>query len=84
MLTPARVLVRHRAHGVLSVRVEPVRTGSRVLRADPAAVVSAVHAWLGAATGPPPTPASLVCEVGPLAVRVRMMAATEDDLGYEL
>ncbi|WP_374230816.1 translation initiation factor 2 [Streptomyces sp. UNOC14_S4] len=48
VLTPERCLVRSRSAGLFSVRVEACRADGRVLRADPGAVVSAVHAWLGA------------------------------------
>ncbi|MEV4438484.1 translation initiation factor 2 [Streptomyces sp. NPDC049577] len=83
VLTPERCLVRHRSGGVFGVRVEPCRRDGRILRADPAAVISAIHAWLGAAPGRT-VPASLVCEVGPLSVRVVLAAADAPDLDYEL
>ncbi|MEV6400509.1 translation initiation factor 2 [Streptomyces sp. NPDC051907] len=83
VLTPTRCLVRHRAAGPLSVRIEPHRVTGRVLRPDPAAVVSAVHAWLGS-TARWAAPVSLVCDTGPLAVRVHLTQADAADLDYEL
>ncbi|MFH8344248.1 translation initiation factor 2 [Streptomyces sp. NPDC018045] len=83
VLTPTRCLVRHRTAGPLSVRIAPHRADGQVLRPDPAAVVSAVHAWLGSAARPEP-PVSLVCDTGPLTVRVHLTAAHATDLGYEL
>ncbi|MFZ4296593.1 translation initiation factor 2 [Streptomyces cinereoruber] len=89
VLTPDRVLLRHHAAGPLSVRVEPCRTAGRVLRADPAAVVSAVHAWLAADTahtapGKGAHPVTLVCDIGGLRVRVHLAPADEADLDHEL
>ncbi|GAA1927910.1 hypothetical protein GCM10009753_71990 [Streptantibioticus ferralitis] len=83
VLSPERCLVRHRSLGPLSVRIEPCRTTDRVLRADPGAVLSAIHAWLGATQQWAP-PVSLVCDIGPLTVRVRLAQADEADLDYEL
>ncbi|WP_256725548.1 translation initiation factor 2 [Streptomyces sp. IMTB 2501] len=83
ILGAERCLVRHRTAGTFTVRVEPVRSGGKVLRADPAAAVSAVHAWLGAVEQPV-TPVSLLCDVGPMAVRVRLEDAAPADLDYEL
>ncbi|WP_116212754.1 translation initiation factor 2 [Streptomyces olivoreticuli] len=83
ILTPERCLVRHRSAGLLSVRVEPCRTTGRVLRADPAAVVSAVHSWLYETPRWAP-PVTLVCDTGPLTVRVRLTPADGADLAYEL
>ncbi|WP_053645952.1 MULTISPECIES: hypothetical protein [unclassified Streptomyces] len=89
VLTPDRVLLRHHTAGTLSVRVEPCRASGRILRADPAAVVSAVHAWLapdatGSAPGEGDPPVTLVCDTGGLRVRVRLSAADGADLDHEL
>ncbi|RLU80674.1 translation initiation factor 2 [Streptomyces griseocarneus] len=107
VLSPERCLIRSRSAGLLSVRVEAHRADGRVLRTDPAAAVSAVHAWLGASpqrTASPQGPASpgtsasshssaspqrtlpvsLVCDIGPLTVRVELAPADEADLSYEL
>ncbi|MDG4533190.1 translation initiation factor 2 [Streptomyces sp. AV19] len=84
LLTPERLLVRHRSAGPLSVRVVPAAVAGRVLRTDPAAALSAVHAWLGTASGAPAAPVTLVCAVGPLSVRVHVGPAEDADLGYEL
>ncbi|MEU9608269.1 translation initiation factor 2 [Streptomyces sp. NPDC048057] len=83
VLTTRRCLLRHRTAGLLSLRLEPHRAGGRVSYADPVAVASAVHAWLG--RGPAPTlPASLLCDTGPVTVRVHLTPVDTDDLNYEL
>nr|WP_232247402.1 translation initiation factor 2 [Kitasatospora azatica] len=85
ILTSERCLLRHRRAGLLSLRIESCRADGRVRRVDPAAVVSAVHAWLGANPGwVPPASASLSCELGPLTVQVELAEADEEDLDYEL
>ncbi|MES9505770.1 translation initiation factor 2 [Streptomyces sp. NPDC000609] len=83
VLTPRRCLVRHRTAGLISIRVEPHREGGRVAHADPTAVVSAVHAWLGARADWS-LPVSLVCDTGPVTVCVSLGPAHADDLDYEL
>ncbi|WP_246430263.1 translation initiation factor 2 [Streptomyces rectiverticillatus] len=83
VLSPERCLVRHRSAGTFSVRIEACRTSDRVRRTDPGAVVSAVHAWLGA-TSQWRLPVRLFCDIGPLTVRVRLAPADEADLAYEL
>ncbi|WP_171162514.1 translation initiation factor 2 [Streptomyces sp. I05A-00742] len=83
ILTPERCLVRHRSAGLFSVGIEPRRTGGRVLRVDPAAVISAVHAWLATASERT-VPVTLVCDVGPLSVRAVLTPADRSDLDYEL
>ncbi|WP_405393164.1 translation initiation factor 2 [Streptomyces sp. NBC_01102] len=83
ILSPRRCLLRHRTAGLLSLRVEPQRDRGMVSHVDPTAVVSAVHAWLGAGTNAS-LPVSLLCDTGPAAVRVHLSAAHEDDLDYEL
>ncbi|WP_445402288.1 translation initiation factor 2 [Streptomyces sp. LE64] len=83
VLTPGRALLRSRTAGTFSLRVEPHRAAGRVAHADPAAVASAVHAWLGpGAAGTPP--GSLWCDTGPLSVRVHLAPAEPDDLDYVL
>ncbi|MFJ3214965.1 translation initiation factor 2 [Kitasatospora sp. NPDC086801] len=87
VLTSERCLIRHRVHGLFSVQVEPHRAGGRVSRVDPVTVVSAVHAWLGAATtatAVTAVPVVLECETGPLTVRVRLCPPTVEDLDHEL
>ncbi|WP_282697305.1 translation initiation factor 2 [Streptomyces sp. CC208A] len=84
VLDRRRILVRHRSAGVFTARVEPDRSGGRASYPDPSAVVSAVHARLGdARTGPVPG-MTLVCDTGPVAVRVHLDTAHADDLLYEL
>ncbi|WP_432012728.1 translation initiation factor 2, partial [Streptomyces cucumeris] len=83
LLSPHRCLIHSRAAGLFSVRVEPCRVGGRVVRTDVSAVVSAVHAWM-AGTADWTTPTSLICEIGSLAIRVRLLPADSADLDYEL
>ncbi|GGZ13083.1 hypothetical protein GCM10010387_01320 [Streptomyces inusitatus] len=83
VLTPRRCLLRHRAAGLFSLRLEPHRDAGRVSYADPAAVASAVHAWLGTGASHAP-PVSLLCDTGAITVRVHLETAVADDLDYEL
>ncbi|MFK4614852.1 hypothetical protein ABH930_005558, partial [Kitasatospora sp. GAS204A] len=83
ILTPERCLVRHRSAGLLSVHIGVRNADGRVLRVDPAAALSAVHAWLADATGPT-AQATLTCTVGPITVEVRVTQPDEADLDYEL
>ncbi|MDQ0989515.1 translation initiation factor 2 [Streptomyces sp. V3I7] len=84
ILSRTHCVIRHRTTGrAYRVHIEPCRTGGQILRPDPAAVVSAVHAWLGS-TARQTTPTSLVCDVGTLTVRVHLDEADATDLDYEL
>ncbi|MFI6157180.1 translation initiation factor 2 [Kitasatospora sp. NPDC051170] len=85
VLSAERCLLRHRSHGLFSIRVEPRRAGGRVSRIDPVAAVSAVHAWLGA-TAPAASadPVVLTCEAGPLSVLVHLGPPSPADLDHEL
>ncbi|WSV69352.1 translation initiation factor 2 [Streptomyces sp. NBC_01012] len=82
VLTPGRCLVRHRTAGLISLRIEPDRNAGRVSYADPAAVASAVHTWLGTGAAHVPS-APLLCDTGPVTVRVHLVPADPDDLDYE-
>jgi hypothetical protein len=73
VLSPERCLLRGRSGALLSVRVDARLDGGRVERTDPAAALSAVHAWL--ADGPAP-PARLDCVIGGRAFAVHVRAAT--------
>lgn len=87
VLSSERCLLRHRSHGLFSVRVEPSLAGGRVARVDPVAVVSAVHAWLGTVTPTgiaPAVPIVLSCRTGPLTVRVHVYPPAPEDLDNEL
>ncbi|MGK5638700.1 translation initiation factor 2 [Streptomyces sp. URMC 126] len=83
VLTPERCLLRHRSAGTFRLRVEPHRSGGRIVRADPAAVVTAVHSWLATRPEPAP-PVTLVCDVGPFSVRAVLEPADDADLDHEL
>ncbi|MFI8929977.1 translation initiation factor 2 [Streptomyces sp. NPDC053474] len=83
VLTRTRCLLRHRTTGLISLRWEPHKDAGRVTYPDPGAVASAVHAWLGG-NATRILPVSLLCDTGPVTVRVRLAAASTDDLDYEL
>ncbi len=85
VLSAERCLLRHRSHGLLSIRIEPQRAGGRMSRIDPVAAVSAVHAWLGtAAPAVHSVPVVLTCETGPLSVLVHVTPPIPEDLDHEL
>ncbi|MBF6053743.1 translation initiation factor 2 [Streptomyces eurocidicus] len=83
VLTRRRCLLRHRKAGLLHLRMEPRHDAGRVSYADPVAVASAVHVWLGA-NATRALPVWLTCDIGPVAVRVHLAPADTDDLDYEL
>lgn len=82
VLTRRRCLLRHRTAGAVSLRIVPHHEAGRVSYADPTAVASAVHAWLSRNTAHP-LPVSLLCDTGPISVRVDLARADADDLDYE-
>ena len=76
-----RCLLRFRTGPPYWVEVAACREGGRLVRTDPAAVLSALYAWLPRAAGPPSgLPAALTCLVGghSFAVRVRRATAAEE------
>jgi hypothetical protein len=76
VLSPSLCLLRSRAGALLAVRVSACRDDGRVVRADPAALLSAVHAWLGSRTVPGPLPVTLTAVVGGRPFRVELTTAT--------
>ncbi len=58
---------------LLAVRVEPSIEGGRTVRADPAAALSAVHAWVAKREEPPP---AFLCLLGHRGFRVVVSPAT--------
>ncbi|WP_197084921.1 hypothetical protein, partial [Saccharothrix sp. ST-888] len=83
VLSAETCLVRRRDGDLLTVRIEPWRAEGRVVRTDPAAALSAVHAWLGA-NPDGQAPVTLSCHTGARAVGVVLAPATEAELSYEL
>ncbi|ARF56689.1 translation initiation factor 2 [Streptomyces gilvosporeus] len=67
-----------------TVQVEPRSEGGRLARIDPAAALSAVHAWLITHRTQPAAPVSLTCHTGERAVRVLLRPATADEAGHDL
>ncbi|WSL46061.1 translation initiation factor 2 [Streptomyces sp. NBC_01267] len=82
-LTASRWLLRRPETPLLLLRIEPCRTGDRVVRTDPAAVLSGVHAWL--TDNPyPRLPTTLHCRVGGQVYRARLAPATDEEADHEL
>ncbi|RBM12660.1 translation initiation factor 2 [Streptomyces sp. PT12] len=81
ILSPAHCVARTRSGTPVSVRIEPRTENGRVLYADPAAVLSAVHAWLPGRHG---LPADLTCVIGGRGFAVSLAAATADEGTREL
>ncbi|OEV09481.1 translation initiation factor 2 [Streptomyces nanshensis] len=80
VLSPSRCLLRTRSSALMSVEIGPHRDGlGRIVRTDPAAVLSAVHAWLPAS---PELPATVVCRVGGQDFRVSIAPATGEEGDY--
>nr|WP_306305257.1 translation initiation factor 2 [Streptomyces hygroscopicus] len=73
VLSPALCVVRTRSGSLLSVRIEPCRESGRIVYTDPAAVLSAVHAWLAMH---PAVPVDIRCVVGEHSFQVRLTPAT--------
>ncbi|WP_229377301.1 translation initiation factor 2 [Streptomyces sp. VRA16 Mangrove soil] len=85
LLPAGRCLVRVRGHDRSYVaRVGPSRAGGRVARVDPAAAVSALHAWLGATGGRPPADARLTCVTGERSHPVSLRVATAEEVREEI
>ncbi|WP_306457879.1 translation initiation factor 2 [Streptomyces sp. SA15] len=76
-------LVRPHSGPLLSVRISPCQEPDGLTYADPAAVLSAVHATLtDERTDPAPT--SLTCAIGSRAFAVRLSPATPDEAGLSV
>ncbi|MEV7777005.1 translation initiation factor 2 [Kitasatospora sp. NPDC088351] len=83
VLSPTVCLLRRRGGEPFTVRIEPHRDGGRVRLTDPAAVLSAVHAWAGSETGGGPEhrpPTELICRIGGTPYRARLEPAADSDL----
>ncbi|MER6563386.1 translation initiation factor 2 [Streptomyces sp. NPDC001027] len=76
IVSPSLCLVRRRTGALLAVRIAPCQDDGRVTYADPAAVLSAVHAWLGNLTGPAPLSGAVTCSVAGVLFRAEISAAT--------
>ncbi|MFF9592201.1 translation initiation factor 2 [Streptomyces sp. NPDC014646] len=64
-----------------AVLVGPRSEGGRVVRADPAVALSAVHAWLSGRPGGPEDEVHLTCRVGERAFPVLVRPATDEETG---
>ncbi|CCB75809.1 translation initiation factor 2 [Streptantibioticus cattleyicolor] len=73
VMSPSWCLVRDRRGPLLSLRVGPCREDGLLLRTDPAAVLSGVHAWPAAHRD---LPAEVTCVIGDRSYPVRVEPAT--------
>ncbi|MGH3375804.1 MAG: hypothetical protein ACRDP6_13795 [Actinoallomurus sp.] len=76
IVTPSLSLARTRNGPLLTVGVDPCHDHGRTVRTDPAAVLSAIHAWLAVRPAPP---AAITCLVGTHAFPVRLSLASAED-----
>ncbi|ONK09512.1 translation initiation factor 2 [Streptomyces sp. MP131-18] len=81
ILSPTQCVARTRSGTPVSVHIEPRTENGRVLYADPAAVLSAVHAWL---LGYDDLPAVLTCVSGGRGFAVSLAPATAGEGTREL
>ncbi|MEU0742217.1 translation initiation factor 2 [Streptomyces sp. NPDC006134] len=79
VLSPSYCLVRVRGGALLRVRISPCRDGGRIVRADPAAVLSAVHAWLGGRPVPSRMRASVTCVIGGRSFPAELSTAADGE-----
>lgn len=80
VLSDSHCVTRRSGGPLVSVQIEPSREHGEFVRADPAAVLSAVHAWLG---GQPVLPANIRCVIAGRTYAVRVEAATSADAERE-
>jgi len=67
-------VARTRGGTLVSVRIRHGTDDGRIVRTDPAAVLSAIHAWLAAHPG---LPADITCVIADRAFPVRLSPATD-------
>ncbi|MFK0295518.1 translation initiation factor 2 [Streptomyces sp. NPDC090442] len=84
LLAADRCVLRRPGGAPLSVRIAAREAAGRVHRPDPAAVVSAVHAWLARSGTEAAWPVTLICRIGGRSYRVRLAPATEDEAALEV
>ncbi|MFE7590391.1 translation initiation factor 2 [Kitasatospora sp. NPDC057512] len=83
VLSPTAALLRRDGGDPVAVHVAADRSDGRVRRTDPAAALSAVHAWLAAhPDGLRTLPAILTARIGAGAHRIRLAPATEAEAGF--
>ncbi|MFE2377141.1 translation initiation factor 2, partial [Streptomyces sp. NPDC059398] len=82
-LSAGRWLLRRPQAPLLTVRVEGSPGEGTVVRTDPAAVLSGVHAWL-TANPHPGVPLTLHCRVAGRTYRTHLTPATADEAAHEL
>ncbi|MBC9719406.1 translation initiation factor 2 [Streptomyces sp. TRM66268-LWL] len=79
LLAPSQCLLRVRSHAQpYSVGTEPVTEDGRILRIDPAAAVSAAHAWLLSQRTTPTEPVRLDCRIGAQGFPITLAPATTE------
>ncbi|MFF1374623.1 translation initiation factor 2 [Streptomyces sp. NPDC058308] len=80
VLSASHCVLRRTGGALLSVRIEPHRdTDGRVLRSDPAAVLSGVHAWLVGRSDAPAYPVTVPCVVAGRLHRATLAPATPEE-----
>ncbi|MFF3782095.1 translation initiation factor 2 [Streptomyces sp. NPDC001933] len=67
--------------GTYAVHVESRYEDGRIVRVDPAAALSAVHAWLSAHRGVPDGQSGLNCVIGDRTFHVLLRPATDEEAG---
>ncbi|WP_405750268.1 translation initiation factor 2 [Streptomyces sp. NBC_01411] len=87
-LSGSRWLLRRAQTPLLTVRVEGSSDEGTVVRTDPAAILSGVHAWLTDNPYPdnpqPGAPVTLHCEVAGRTYRAHLAPAADDEAAHEL
>jgi hypothetical protein len=81
IVSPSLSVARTRAGSLVSITIEPHRGNGWVVHTDPAAVLSAVHAWL--ALHPDPS-ATITCVIGDHSFPTRLSPATAEEAARTL
>jgi hypothetical protein len=77
VLSDSHCVARRSGGSLVSVRIEPSYEHGRIVRADPAAVLSALHAWLGGQQAV--LPADIDCVIAGHTYAVHVEAATSGE-----
>lgn len=74
IVTPSLAVVRTRGGALVSAHLRPRMDDGRIVRTDPAAALSAIHAWLAAR---PDLPADVTCVIADQTFLVRLSPTTD-------
>ncbi|MFJ2114809.1 translation initiation factor 2 [Streptomyces sp. NPDC087850] len=81
VLSHSLCVVRTRSGALLTVRIAPCEeSDGRIVRADPAAVLCAVHSWLKTC---PALPTAVTCAIGGRSFTARLAPTTVDEAALE-